>query len=74
MFLKVFEFLSGHEVNGLSLSDIKGDKAKNKKGRVVILVLDTFPVLHFYQVSLKYFKESLTDRADTKSMDYHCQI
>ena len=31
----------------------KGDNAKSKKGRVVILVCDTLsgPVLHFYQVS-----------------------
>ena len=44
----------GHEINGLSLSNItKGDNAKSKKGRVVILVRDTSsgPILHFYQVS-----------------------
>ena len=35
-------------------SDItKGDNAKSKKGRVVILICDmsSGPVLHFYQVS-----------------------
>ena len=40
--------------NGLTLSDNnKGDNAKSKKGRVVILVCDMLssPVLHFYQVS-----------------------
>ena len=37
------------------MSDItKGDNAKSKKGRVVILVRDTSsgPVLHFYQVKI----------------------
>ena len=41
-----------HKINGISLSDItKGDNAKSKKGRVVILVSDTLsgPVLHFCQ-------------------------
>ena len=58
-------------------SDItKGDNARSKKGRVVILVRDksSGPVLHFYQVSYKYSEVSLTYRADTKSMDYNCQI
>ena len=36
----------------------KGENTKSKKGRVVILVPDTLsdPVLHFYQISSKYFK------------------
>ena len=54
IFQRVFDLRSGHEINGLSLSNItKGDKAKSKKDRVVILVHDTSsgPLLHFYQVS-----------------------
>ena len=50
---------SGHEISGLSLSNITyGDNAKSKKGRVVILVLDTSsgPVLDFCQVPSKYSK------------------
>ena len=50
------------------LSNItKGDNAKSKKARVVILVRNTSsgPILHFYQVSKKYSKGSLTYRADT---------
>ena len=53
---KVFDLHSGHEINGLSLSNItKGDNAKSKKGRVVILICHTssHPVLHFYQVPSK---------------------
>ena len=47
----------------------KGDNAKSKKGRVVILVHDTSsgPVLHFCQVPSKYSKGYLSYRADTKS-------
>ena len=38
----MFDLKSGYEINGLSLSNItKGDNAKSKKGRVVILVHDT---------------------------------
>ena len=50
-------------------SPTKGDNAQSKKGRVVILVCDTssHPVLHFYQVSLKYFEEYSSYRVDTKS-------
>ena len=46
----------------------KGDNAKSKKGRVVILVRDTSsgPVLHFYQVSSKYSKGYSSYRADKK--------
>ena len=54
IFQRVFELQSGHEINGLSLSNItKGDNAKSKEGAVVILVHDRLygPVLHFYQVS-----------------------
>ena len=50
IFQRVFDLQSGHKINGLSLSNItKGDKAKSKKGRVVILVCDmsSGPVLHF---------------------------
>ena len=40
-----------------SSNKTKGDNSKRKKGRVVILVCDMLsgPVLHFYQVSSKYF-------------------
>ena len=51
---RVFDLQIGQEINGLSLSNItKGDNAKSKKGRVVILVRGTSsgPVLHFFQVS-----------------------
>ena len=56
-------------INGLSLSYItKGDNAKSKKGRVVILVPDmsSGPVVHFYQVQSKYSKGYSSNRADTK--------
>ena len=57
--MKIFQRVlqSGHEINGLSLSNItKGDNAKNKEGRVVILVCDmsSGPGLHFCQVTSKY--------------------
>ena len=47
----------------------KGDNAKSKKGRVVILIrgMSFGPVLHFYQVPSKYSKGSSSYRADTKS-------
>ena len=47
----------------------KGDNAKNKKDRVVILVRDTSsgPVLNFYQVPSKYSEGYWSYRADTKS-------
>ena len=70
IFQSVFDLQSGHEINGLSLSNItKGDNTKSKKGRVVILVHDTSsgPVLHFCQVPLKYSKGYSSYRADTKS-------
>ena len=39
IFQRVFDLQSGHEINGLSLSNItKGDNSKSKKARVVILV------------------------------------
>ena len=46
---------------------MKGDNAKSKKGRVVILVCDTSscPVLHFYEAPSKYSKAYLSYRADT---------
>ena len=49
---------------------------KVKEAEVVILVCDlsSGPVLHYYQVSSKYFKESSTYIADTKSMLNQCQI
>ena len=35
----LFDLQSGHKINGVSLSNItKGDNAKSKKGRVIILV------------------------------------
>ena len=54
----------------VSLSNIrKGDNAKSKKGRVVILVCDTSShcILHFYQVQSKYSEAYWSYRADTKS-------
>ena len=66
----VYDLQSGHEINGSSLSNItKGDNAKSKKGRVVILVRDMSPgpVLHFCQVSSKYSKRYSSYREDTKS-------
>ena len=59
IFQRAFDFQSRHEINGLSLSNItKGDNAKSKKGRVVILVRNksSGPVLHFCQVPSKYSK------------------
>ena len=70
IFQRVFDLKSGHEINGLSLSNItKGDNTKSKKGRVVILVCDTSsdPVLHFCQVPSKYSKGYSSYRVDTKS-------
>ena len=70
IFQRVIDFQSGHEINGLSLSDItKGDNAKSKKDRVVILVRNMLsgPVLHFCQVPSKYSKVYSSYRADTKS-------
>ena len=67
IFQRVFKLQSGHKINAESLSNItKGDNAKSKKGRVVILVCgpSSHPVLHFYQVPLKYSSY----RADTKSI------
>ena len=58
------------KINGLSQSNItKGDNAKSKKGRIVILVRDTSsgPVLHFCQVPSKYSKWYSSYNADTKS-------
>ena len=51
IFQRAFDLQSGHDINGLSLSNItKGDNAKCNKGRVVILICDTSsgPFLHFY--------------------------
>ena len=48
---RVIDLQSGHKINVKSLSNIrKGDNAKSKKPRVVILVCNTSsrPVLHFY--------------------------
>ena len=71
IFQKVFDLQSGHEINGLSLSNItKGGNAKSKKGRLVILVHDTSsgPVLHFCQVLSKYSKGYSSYRTDEKSI------
>ena len=48
----------------------KGDNAKSKKGRVVILIHDTTsgPVLHFCQVPSKYSKGYSSYRAEGKSI------
>ena len=69
IFQRVFDLQSGHEINGLSLSNItKGDNIKSNKGRVVILAWDTStgPVLHFCQVPSKYSKGYSSYRADIK--------
>ena len=68
---RAFDLQSGHEINGLSLSNITtGDNAKSKKGRVVILVCDTLSghILHFCQVPSKYSKGYSSYRVDTKSI------
>ena len=68
---KVFNLQSGHEINGLSLSNItKGDNAKKKNGRVVILVHNksSGPVLHFCQIPSQYSKGYSSYRADEKSI------
>ena len=55
----------------MTLSNItKGDNAKSKKGRVVILVCDmsSGPVLHFCQVPSKYSKGYSSYRTDKKSI------
>ena len=72
--MKIFQgalTYSGHEINGLSLSNItKADNTKSKKGRVVILVcnMSSGPVLHFCQVPLKYSKGYSSYRAEEKSI------
>ena len=71
IFQSVIDLNSGHEINAKSLSNItKGDNAKSKKGKVVILVRDTssHPVLQFYQVPPKYSEGYSSYRADTKSI------
>ena len=71
IFQRVSDLQSGHEINGLSLSNItKGDNAKSKKGRVVILVryMSSGPVLHFCQVPSKYSKGYSSYWADEKSI------
>ena len=70
IFQRVIDLQSRHKINGLSLSNItKGDNAKSKKGRVVILVRNTSsgPVLHFCKVPLKYSKVYSIYRAGKKS-------
>ena len=69
LFQKVFDLQSGHEINGLSISNItKGDNTQIKKDRIGILVcnMSSGPV-HIYQVPSKYSKGYLSYRADTKS-------
>ena len=71
IFQRVFDLERGHKINELSLSNTtKGDNAKSKKGRVVILVRNTStgPVLHFCQVPAKYPKGYCSYRADNKSI------
>ena len=71
IFQRVLDLQSGHEINGLSLSNTtKEDNAKSKKGRVVILVRNTSsgPVLHFCQVLSKYSKGYSSYRTDEKSI------
>ena len=71
IFQRVFDLQSGHEIKWLSPSNItKGDNAKSKKGRVVILVWDmsSGPVLHFCQVPSKYSKGYSSYRPDEKSI------
>ena len=43
----------------------KDNNAKSKKGRVIILVQDmsSHPILHFYQIPLKYSKGNLSYKA-----------
>ena len=70
IFQRVFDLQSGHEINGLSLSNItRADNTKSKKGRVVIFVTDmpSGPVLHFYQVPSKYSKGYSSYRVDMNS-------
>ena len=71
IFQRVFVLQSGHEINAYSLSNItKGDNAKSKKDRVVILVRDTSscPVLYFIQVPSKYSEGYSSYRENTKSI------
>ena len=71
IFQRVFDLQSRHEINGLSLLNIrKGDNAKSKKGRVVIFVCDMSSghVLHFCQVPSKYSIGYSSYRADEKSI------
>ena len=58
IFQRVFDLQSGHEINGLSLSNItKVDNAKSKKGRVVNLVRDTWSGgLVLFYIFTKYHK------------------
>ena len=53
----------------------KGDKAKSKKGRFVILVCDTSScsVVHFCQVPSKYSKGYSSYRADEKFIFFDLQ-
>ena len=74
---KYSERYSSYRADTKSISiKTKGNNFKSKKGRVVILVHDasSCPVLHFYQVSLKYSKGCSNYRADTKLIHNHCQI
>ena len=54
----------------------KGNNAKSKKGRVVILVRDTSscPILRFYQVPSKYSEEYSSYRADKKSISNKTKV
>ena len=77
IFQKVFVLQSGHEINAYSLSNItKGDNAKSKKDRVVILVRDTSscPVLYFIQVPSKYSEGYSSYRENTKSISNKTKV
>ena len=66
---KYSEGYSSYRADKKSFSNkTKGDNAKSKKARVVILVCDmsSGPVLHFYQVSSKYSNGYSSYRADNK--------
>ena len=53
----------------------RGDNSKSKnKAEVLVHDMSSGPVLHYYQVSSKYFEEFSTYIADTKPMHNQCQI
>ena len=74
--IKYSDGYSAYRVDMKSISKTKGDNSKSKKASVVTFIRNKLscPVLHFYQVSLKYSKGYLTYNRVTKSMHNHCQI